>query len=79
MCIQCNIEVHLQNHSCHGKAISITYSKCVSIAVVIQCWQKVIEYKMCVLIFSTIHTIKPTNALTNVKLIFLHTICHKML
>jgi hypothetical protein len=41
-----------------------------------QCWKKVIEHKMCVLIFSTIHTIKSTNALM-LNSYFLYTICHK--
>jgi len=31
-----NIEVHLSNHCCHRKAVSIKYSKCVSVALVIQ-------------------------------------------
>jgi len=42
MYAQCNIEVHLQNHACHGKAIRITYSECVSIGLVIQCKHNVI-------------------------------------
>jgi hypothetical protein len=32
----CNLEVGLHNHCCHGKAISIKYSECVSTALVIQ-------------------------------------------
>jgi len=31
-----DIEVRSYNHSCHGKAISITYSECVFVALVIQ-------------------------------------------
>jgi hypothetical protein len=30
-----NIEAHSPNHFCRGKAISITYSKCVFVALVI--------------------------------------------
>jgi hypothetical protein len=33
---KCDIEAHLHNHFCRGKAISITYSECVSEALVIQ-------------------------------------------
>jgi hypothetical protein len=31
-----NIEEHCRNHFCNGKAINITYSECVSIALVIE-------------------------------------------
>jgi hypothetical protein len=31
-----NIEVCSHNHCCHGKAVTITYSECVSVALVIQ-------------------------------------------
>jgi len=31
-----NIESRSRNHCCHGKAISITYSECVSVALAIQ-------------------------------------------
>jgi hypothetical protein len=31
-----NIEVRSRNHCCRAKAISITYSQCVSVAIVIQ-------------------------------------------
>ena len=32
---KCNIEAHSRNHCCRGKAISMTYSECVSVALVI--------------------------------------------
>jgi len=37
MKVQCNIEARLCDHCCREKEISITYSECVSIALVIQC------------------------------------------
>jgi hypothetical protein len=36
MYVERNIEARSHNHCCRGKAISITYSKCVSVALVIQ-------------------------------------------
>jgi hypothetical protein len=36
MCGLCNIEARSRNHCCRGRAISITYSECVSVALVIQ-------------------------------------------
>jgi len=33
MYVQRNVEVRSRNHSCHGKAISITYSECVCVCV----------------------------------------------
>jgi hypothetical protein len=36
MYVQRNIEVRSRNHCCHGKAISITHSEYVPVAVVIQ-------------------------------------------
>ena len=32
-----NNEAFSRNHSCRGKVVSITYSECVSVALVIQC------------------------------------------
>jgi hypothetical protein len=32
----CNIEAHSYNHGCSGKAINVTYSECVFLALVIQ-------------------------------------------
>jgi hypothetical protein len=32
----CNTEVHYRNHCCHPERISIIYSECVSVALVIQ-------------------------------------------
>lgn len=31
-----NIQAHLHNNCCHRKVISFTYSKCVSVALIIQ-------------------------------------------
>jgi hypothetical protein len=36
MYIQCNNEACLYNHCCNGKAVSITHSECVSIALEVQ-------------------------------------------
>jgi len=36
MFVERNMEAHLCNHCCGGKAISITYSECVSVALGIQ-------------------------------------------
>jgi hypothetical protein len=36
MYVQRNSEARSRNHCCRGKAISITYCECVSVAVVIQ-------------------------------------------
>jgi hypothetical protein len=46
MC-KCKIEAQLHNDSCHGKAISITYSECLPIALVI--------FKRCVLSLCILH------------------------
>ena len=84
MSVECNIEARSLNHRCSGKAISITYSVFVSVALVIlhatrmrrvillsvaclalqyffstlshkrhDLRKHAIEYKMCILIFST--------------------------
>jgi hypothetical protein len=37
VCVQRNIEARSRNHCCRGKAVSITYSAFVSIAIFIQC------------------------------------------
>jgi hypothetical protein len=36
MYLKSNIEARSRNHCCRGKAVSITYSQCVSVALVIQ-------------------------------------------
>jgi hypothetical protein len=36
MYIQRNIEARSRNRCCHGKAINITYSKCVSVVLIIK-------------------------------------------
>ena len=36
MYLQRNIEARSRNHCCHGKAVSVTYSECVCVALVIQ-------------------------------------------
>ena len=36
MYVQRNIEARSRNHYCHGKAASITYSECVSVALLVQ-------------------------------------------
>ena len=35
-CVQRNIQAHSHNHCCCGKGITMTYSKCVSVGLVIQ-------------------------------------------
>jgi len=54
-----NIEVSSYNHSCSGKAINITYCKCVFVALVIQHAMRMRHIVICVLSGSTIffHTI----------------------
>ena len=32
----CNIVARSRNHCCHGEAITVTYSECVSVALIIQ-------------------------------------------
>ena len=54
----CNIEARSRNHCCHGKAISITYSECVFIAVVIQ------HAKRMRLILSSVTFLSPPHAST---------------
>jgi hypothetical protein len=31
---ECNVKAHSHNHHCYGKVINITYSECVSVALV---------------------------------------------
>jgi len=41
------IEARSHNHFCHGKAISITYSECVSVAFVVQHAKRVRHIVIC--------------------------------
>jgi hypothetical protein len=74
--IQCNNELHLQNHACRGKAISITYSECVSIALVIQCKHNVILLSVACPALSHFYTLSHRwhndgKKLLNIKCVFL--------
>jgi len=51
---KCNIEVHSCNHCRNGKAISITYSECAFVALVIQHTTHMCHISICDLLHSTI-------------------------
>jgi hypothetical protein len=54
MYVQRNIEARSRNHCCRGKAISITYSECVSVALAIQHAKRMRRIVICGLSDSTI-------------------------
>ena len=54
MYVQRNTEERSSNHSCIGKAIRITYSECVSVALVIQHAMRMLHIFICYLPRSTI-------------------------
>ena len=56
---QCNIEACLRNHCCHGKTISIKYSECVSVALVIQHAKR-----MCRIILSSVASLTAPQSYT---------------
>jgi len=58
-----NAEARSCNHCCHGKAVSITYSECLSVALVIQHAKRVAS--LAVPYFSTL-SLKRQNFLENV-------------
>ena len=56
--VQCNIQARSCNHCCSGKTISITYSKCVFVALGTQCEMYMRHFVICCLsgspVFSTL-------------------------
>jgi len=48
----CNTEAHSHDNCCHGKAINITYSECVSVILIIQ-------YAKCIILSSTACLVPP--------------------
>jgi hypothetical protein len=47
MYVERNIEARLCNHCCSGKAVTITYSECVSVALVIQLAMSMLHIVIC--------------------------------
>jgi hypothetical protein len=54
MYVQRNSDVRSRNHCCRGKAISITYSECVSVALVIKHAERMRYIVICGLSDSTV-------------------------
>jgi hypothetical protein len=72
-----NIEVRSRNHYCSGKAISITYSECVLVALLIQHVTRISHIAICGLPRSTIFAIshkrnafRGEKKLLNIKCVF---------
>ena len=48
VCVRINIEVSSRNHCCRGKAVSISHSECVCVALVIQYTVRMLRILSCV-------------------------------
>jgi hypothetical protein len=53
MYVQCNTAARLGNHCCRRKALSITYSECLSVALVIRHKKRMRVIKLASLVFPT--------------------------